>query len=59
MPHHDLIALFAMTILIFPVILSANPNNSHDLFKLHVQGIFGYFSLNVKACLPEEVLSDL
>ena len=45
MPHHDRIALFVLTILILPVILSANSNNSHDLFKLHVQGYFWIFQL--------------
>jgi hypothetical protein len=45
MPHHDHIALFVLANLILPVILSANPNNSHDLFKLQVQGYFWIFQL--------------
>ena len=43
MPHHDDIALFDLTILILPVILSANSNNSHDLFKFYMQGYFWIF----------------
>ena len=43
MPHHDHIALFDLTILILSVILSANSNNSHDLFKLYMQGYFWIF----------------
>ena len=43
MPHHDRIALFDLTILILSVILSANSNNSHDLFKFYLQGYFWIF----------------
>ena len=49
MPHHDRIALFVLTILILPVILSANSNNSHDLFKLYMQGYFWIFQLECES----------
>jgi len=60
MPHHDRIALLDVMILSLLIILSANSNNSHGLFKLFMQGYFWIFQfLNVKASLPEEVLNDL
>jgi hypothetical protein len=45
MPHHDPIAFFDLTLLILPVILSANSNFSHNLFKLYMQGYFWIFQL--------------
>ena len=45
MPHHDDLSFIDLTILILPVILSVNSNNSHDLFKLYMQGNFWIFQL--------------
>jgi len=49
MPDHDRIALFDLMILILPIILSANSNNSHGLFKLNMQGYFWIFQFECES----------